>query len=186
MIGTQGPLDNLNLEHERLLAVLVANEFLELARQAKLRRAGIGHDPTAAPPTPWEVLGRLGSVLVDEYFIAIYAAGRHPDDEAARNRVGRGVFGVLRDALRQELVSATFTAHLLSSVYLRGSKPILSVPDLDHLQRKSQRAVLDELDRADLLPSVREHLKLTYCEDVDRQAAGEPSVTMVEELHSRR
>ncbi|GAA5945204.1 hypothetical protein JCM3775_003697 [Rhodotorula graminis] len=185
-IGEQGPLANPNLEHERLMSILFANEFLELARQAKLRRAGVLHDLAATPPTPWEVLGRLGNILIDDYYIAIYALGEHPDLEAARNRVGRGPFNTLNRALRQELVSATITARLIGSVHVLGSNPIVSLPELARLQRKSQLAVLDELDRADLPPSVRDHLKVEYCADVDRQATGEMPVTLTEELRNRR
>ncbi|GAA5848749.1 hypothetical protein JCM9279_002931 [Rhodotorula babjevae] len=156
VVGLKGPLDKLNLEHERLEYLLVGNEFLDLVRKGRIASTANGEDPSDAPATPWEVLGEMGNLFYDEYFDAVVAEGRDDQEEAFRNRTGQGFFNKLNGVLRCELVKAT-----LRAVWLRPEPP-LTVMELHLKELRCTVVVREELERADLPPRVRDRIKAKY------------------------
>jgi len=163
-VALKGPLEQRNLEHERLLNLLYANEFLDLVRKDRIASSANYEDPSDVPATPWEVLGERGCLFYDEYFDGIVAEGIDDQEEAFRNRTGQGFFNTLNGALRCELVNATMRAACL------GPDPPMSVMDLHLKELRYNLRVREALDRADLPPRVRDRIKAKYVDAAHRRA----------------
>jgi len=164
-----------NLEHERLENLLVAYDFLDRAKSDDWRQ-GLDLDPVHLyRSTPWESVSEPANCIFDEYFVAIAEHGPGPEEAALNNRTGRGPFNLLNKAFRQELAPATF-----------GNDPSIPKEEGVELVRRGQLRVLEELDRADLAPPVRDHIKARYQRRLDRLAAGQTELSEgVDGLHTQ-